>query len=123
MKLSLTIILFIGLCFSGRTQEKNTELLKSYTPHELDEIQQVSQEQYALLVYALDNGLYTTAYHPEKHSGLKKVSLDTDKKAPLFTDFHFKITETNQYFYWENRNKVVVIKSFWVLSHEKNSKL
>ena len=122
MKLLFSLALFFCFSLNGLAQDISSKLLHSYSQQELNIIEENNQNQYLLLEYALENAIYTASYDSEKHSGLHVIQLKTESESPSFTDFGVKITETNQYFYWESRDKVLVVKSFWVLNHEKTSR-
>tara|TARA_B110000046_G_scaffold150573_1_gene159025 strand:+ start:1039 stop:1413 length:375 start_codon:yes stop_codon:yes gene_type:complete len=122
MKLFLSLTLFLCFCFIGHAQDFPSKLLLSYSQQELDHLKQKDQEKFLLLAYAVEHAIYTGAFYASKHSGLDKIELETEVSNPSFTDFGFKITDVNQYFYWESRDKVLVVKSFWVLENEQKNK-
>ncbi len=123
MKLIFSLTLFLCLCFRAFSQDKNSQLLLSYSQEELNLIEQADEHQFQLLNYAVDHAIYTSDYHKSKHSDLPLISLKESVNDPSFTDFGLKIKDQNQYFYWESEGKLLVVKSFWVLNHEKQAKL
>lgn len=119
MKYILTLSVFFCLQFlNAQKNQDQSELLKSYTIEELEEIKASSPENYNALIYALDNGIYFGNFNENKHEGL--LVLEGFDKQKNFTDYGLKIKDTNQYFYCLEINKVMVLKSFWVLNNEKS---
>ena len=109
--------MFSIFCFS---QNADKLLLDSYSVEELKIIKSTAPKKYDLLVYALEHATYLTDFNAEKHSQLNlKEFLEVSDK-PTFTDLHVKIEPFNQYFYAPTLNKIVVVKSEWVLSFEKS---
>lgn len=122
MKLFLSLTLFLCFCFNGYAQDFSSKLLLSYSQQELDHLKQKDQGQFLLLEYALEHAIYTSAFFAQKHSSLDNIELKTEISNPSFTDFGLKITDVNQYFYWKSRDKVLVVKSFWILESEQKNK-
>ena len=54
---------------------------------------------------------------------MANISLKSLLKEASFLDFNFKIENQNQYYYWKEQDKIIMVKSYWVLNHERNSKL
>ncbi len=113
-----TSLLFVSLCFSLLSFSQNVKetLVNSYTAEEIESIESNDPEKYEMLVYALDHATYLGQYNEEKHGSLQKI--DVSIENPRFTDLGVKIEKVNQYFYAPALNKVVVVKSEWVLSEE-----
>lgn len=115
---SLFFLLFFSLiCTAQKTDET---LLKSYSKEELSQLKNADPEKYEILVYALDHGTYVSEYNVEKHGQLKLKELPNIDKIPSFTDLNVKIESFNQYFYAPKLDKIVVVKSEWVLNFEKS---
>lgn len=74
-------------------------------------------DQYELLDYALDNGLYVANYDSSKGGNFETVSVDIEA-LPTFIELNLEITDRNQYFKIVGQEKLLVVKSTWVLNHE-----
>lgn len=121
MKYILTLsVLFCLQFLNAQKNPDHSELLKSYTIEELEEFKASNPENYYALIYALDNGMYLGIFDENKHASLP--ILEEFDKQKNFTDYGLKIKDTNQYFYCPGINKVMVLKSFWVLKNEKSCK-
>jgi len=119
MNFLLSVILIFCSCFHAFSQ---SALLDSYTQSELDELKQVNIADYELLSYAIENALEFGEYFDSKHSNLEHVNNDIPPETASFTDFRFKIKNQNQYYVWENQQKIIIVKSFWVLRNEQKIK-
>ena len=119
MNFLLSVILIFCSCFHAFSQ---SALLDSYTQSELDELKQVNIADYELLSYAIENALEFGEYFDSKHSNLEHVNNDIPPETASFTDFRFKIKNQNQYYVWENQQKIIIVKSFWVLRNEQKTK-
>lgn len=126
------ILLLILLAFSSKliySQNYNQELLKSYSKKELKEISKSNPNEIKLLNYAIDNACYVVekpVADKRKEKGDVqhitfpvydgKLNVDLDKIK--FTDLGFKIKDKNIYIILSDNNKMLVIKSKWVLQNE-----
>ena len=127
------IILLILLAFSSKSiycQNYNQELLKSYSKKELKDIIKNNPNEMELLNYAIDNACYVV----EKPVAGKKIKatghgrtitfpiydgkLNVDLDKIKFTDLGFKIKDENIYIILSDYNKMLVVKSKWVLQNE-----
>ena len=122
MKLLLSFTLFVCLCFQASSQEISNKLLLSYSPSELEQMNQNSPEKYQLLEYALEHGLTVEPYVESKHFELEKVSFKSKSLKPAFTDFGLKIKDKRQNFFWVEKNVVISISPFSALNHLKKMK-
>jgi hypothetical protein len=120
MKVLLPFLLLLFNCFYSLGQN---QLLRSYTQEELDFLKKNKVSDYEILAYAVDNGLEFGEYNEVKHSNLNHVSNEVSIKEASFLDFNFKIENQNQYYYWKEQDKIIMVKSYWVLNHERNRKL
>ena len=128
----LIILLFL-LTFSSQLtycQNFSAELLKSYSKNELKEIAKNTPKEIELLNYAINHACYIV----EKPTAEKTFKTNADGrifKLPIveienqqsldkikFTDLGFKIHDTNLYFLIKNSDKMLVVKSKWVLQNE-----
>jgi hypothetical protein len=116
---SLTLFVLFSLACNAQSSEL---LLNSYSNEELKEIKTNHPEKYDLLIYAIDHATYLAVFDEEKHGGLDLEELPEVNDLPLFTDLKVKIEDQNQYFYASKLKKIVVVKSQWVLNHEKTKK-
>jgi hypothetical protein len=119
-------IIILSVCFLlhvfAFSQETDSRLIKSYTQKEVMDFKTNKPEYYRMLVYALDNACYITSV-PEgkefKEDGI--VSIDP-KSNPSFIEIGTRIKNQNQYFLIKNTNKMLVVKSEWVLNNELTRK-
>lgn len=120
MKLLTTLgfLLFVGtVSFS---QEIDDRLLAKYTVTELNQMIEDSPKDYALLTYALDNAIYVAEGSNPKAAGLETIS--SPAAGATFIDLGLEIKEENQYFQISGQDKLLVVKSKWVLNHEMQKK-
>tara|TARA_R110002072_G_scaffold929_1_gene7448 strand:+ start:9498 stop:9860 length:363 start_codon:yes stop_codon:yes gene_type:complete len=114
-------IIIISLLFSsfGYSQEIDARLLKSYTSEELSELIISDNDKYKTLILAIESGVAIFDFPAEKS---KKVTKEITLPKGDFTylDLGLKIEESNQYFKIKNSNKMLIVKSFYVLKHELN---
>ena len=126
------IILLILLAFSSKSiycQNYNQELLKSYSKKELKDIIKNNPNEMELLNYAIDNACYVVEKPLADKRKTKgdvqhitfpiydgKLNVDLDKIK--FTDLGFKIKDENIYIILSDYNKMLVVKSKWVLQNE-----
>jgi len=120
MKYIYSLFFLFSFSFICTAQNIDQKLLKSYSKEELTKIKDTDPEKYDVLLYALDHGTYVSEYKEEKHSRLNLKQLPNVESLPSFTDLNLKIESFNQYFYAPKIDKIVVVKSFWVLNFEKS---
>lgn len=121
-KLSLLFLFFTCLGNGFFAQKIDQRLEKKYSKNDISYMLNNNFSHYNLLVYALDNACYTIDQPKGKDlSELIEISLDV--KSPLnFLDLGLELKDQNQYFTIKGTNKLLVVKSNWVLNHEINSK-
>ena len=123
MKKSIFLFLFFtffsNISFSQMVDQR---LEKKYSKKEINQIIQDDPRQYQFLVYALDNACYTI--DPPKGKDLSEFTeISLDLKSPLnFLYLGLEIKDQNQYFIIKGTNKLLVVKSNWVLNHELKTK-
>jgi LEA14-like dessication related protein len=120
MKLLLTLsitMLLSGLVYS---QDFDSRLLAKYSQSELTEMKSTSPDEYKLLVYALDHAIYIAENGNAKGNQLEQVTLPAGSYT--FLDLGLQIKDQNQYFLIAGENKMLVVKSKWVLNHEMEKK-
>ena len=115
-------IIFLSLLFCwpflSEAQQYSLELEKSYSKKEL---KQMTLEELSLLEYALSSALYTTALPDKNYSAFKSITVLPSIKK--FTDASLRIENQNQYFIITGTDKMLVVKSKYVLQNElKNFK-
>lgn len=122
MKNSIILCVYILLNVVAFSQEADSRLTKSYTQKEITDFKATKPEYYRMLVYALENACYITSV-PEgkefKEHGI--VSIDS-QSIPSFTEIGVRIKNQNQYFLIQNTDKMLVVKSEWVLNDELTRK-
>ena len=117
-KLIIVFSFFLLSVFCSFGQSFKKELLKSYTK---DEISAISKDDLSVLDYALENAVYFAELPKEKKLDFPEIE---GRGGSLnFTDYSLKIKNENQYFRIKNSDKLLVIKSMYVLKNElQNSK-
>jgi hypothetical protein len=114
--LLLLLILFFNNNLSAQDYKK--ELLKSYTTQELNGF---TKSKITILEYALENSCYFTPLPEGKTMDFPEI--EVKKQVANFTDFGLKIEDFTQYFIVKNQNKLLVVKSSYILDLEiKNKK-
>lgn len=120
MKLLTILCISILSIFGLNAQEFDSRLLDKFSETEIYEMQQNDSESYAILTYALDNALYYLDVPSDKEVNFKTIRIA--KESLNFVDLGLEIEDQNQYFLVEGKNKILVVKSRWVLGHEMNVK-
>lgn len=116
MKL-LTILCILLLSIVGlNAQELDKRLLEKYSEAQIHSMQQNDPEAYSILVYALDHAIYYLDVPADKEVNFTRISVADEDLD--FLAMGLEIKEQNQYFLVEGKNKVLVVKSRWVLGHE-----
>jgi len=114
--LLLLLILFFNNNLSAQDYKK--ELLKSYTTQELIGF---PKSKITILEYALENSCYFTPLPEGKTMDFPEI--EVKNQAVKFTDLGLKIEDFTQYFIVKNQNKLLVVKSSYILDLEiKNKK-
>jgi len=117
-------ILSLALVMNSQafSQEIDSRLSKKYTQQELLNMKENSPSEYNFLVYALDNACYVTDLPTGKEDALDgSISVDLSKEF-TFLDLDLQIKNSNQYLKINGTNKMLVVKSEWVLNNELNTK-
>jgi len=120
MKLITTLSFSILFWSIGISQQIDSRLLQRYTEIQLSNIQLENPEEYALLNYALDNAVYFSDLPKEKSKDLQEISLPNAE--PTFINLGLDLKDKNQYFIVREQNKLLVVKSRWVLNEEMKKK-
>lgn len=121
-KLILPFLFFTFFSNISFSQMVDQRLEKKYSKKEINQMIKDDSGQYQFLVYALDNACYTIDQPKGKDlSEFTEISLDV--KSPLnFLDLGLEIKDQNQYFIIKGTNKLLVVKSNWVINHELKTK-
>jgi hypothetical protein len=93
------------------------DLEKSYSKSEL---KKMNSDDLILLDYALTNGVYVTALPSKESSEIKELNVTSEIKK--FTDIGLRIENQNQYFNIVGTDKMLVVKSKYVLQNELKNK-
>jgi hypothetical protein len=109
----------LGSAFS---QEIDQRLVKRYTTEELSLMRKNEPKKYEMYVYALDHGCYIADLPMGKESELSGT-VNVDMTKPLnYIDLGLEIKGSNQYFRIAGTEKMLVLKSEWVLNNELQTK-
>ena len=117
--LLVTIVLLFGTTVFA--QSLDVRLEKKYGKASLEEMIAKNPKRYNMLVYALDNACYLTAKPSGKDLSLPTITCNSNQKLN-FIDLGLDITNQNQYFLVEGTDKMLVVKSEWVLMNEITTK-
>lgn len=104
--------------FAVFSQKYNVDLEKSYSKSEL---KKMSSDDLILLDYALTNGIYVTALPSKESSEIKELNVTSEIKK--FTDIGLRIENQNQYFNIVGTDKMLVVKSKYVLQNELKTRI
>ncbi len=104
------------------SQDFDKRLEKTYTTSQLKTMQKENPAQFNMLNYALDNALYVIDMPKEKMSEIQKTITYDSKKKATFIELGLTIQKENQYFKINGSEKVLVVKSEWMLLNELNSR-
>lgn len=119
-KISLFLFLTISglaICQDGR----DAQLLKAYSQLELSELKLNSPDKYELLYLGLDNALEILDMPKEKKSKMNgEISLPSGDYT--FASLGLKIGESNQYYQISGTDKMLLVKSFFILKNFSDAK-
>jgi hypothetical protein len=119
--LFLAVSLFISsYSFSQKVDET---LSKKYSSEEMKTLKKVDSKKYELINFSLQNACYVIDSPVGKDvSGFNVISIP-DLNKLNFQDLGLSIIENqNQYFLIQGTNKLLVVKSTWVLNYEISKK-
>ena len=121
------MMLFSVICFlfisygAVHAQQVDERLLTKYSQSDLTSMIENNPDEYKMLAYALDNAIYVAPYSNIKGHTLETIVVDSEA-LPTFADLQLDIKPENQYFKIQGEEKILVIKSTWVLNHEMTKK-
>lgn len=98
-------------------QNYDSRLLKKFSQSELTAMEQNDPKSLHRYEYALDHAIYVTDLPQGKDAELPSIALQGDNQN--FADLGLDIINTNQYFKIEGTDKMLVVKSIWVLDNEQ----
>lgn len=104
------------------SQSADTRLSKVYSSEELTQLQNENPAKIKMLTYALDHACYFSEIPEGKKIDLPSIELTNSTTVPCFAELGLKIEEQNQYFRVSGSNKMLVVKSEWVLNYELEKK-
>ena len=119
--ISITSFCLVLMCTNSLFAQKQTaqekELLKVYAKSELSELKK-DGDKYAVLCYAIDHAIYMIDAPKDKDvSAFPEIVINKDE-LPTFTDLTIKISDRSQYFRVAGQNKLLIVKSMYVLQLE-----
>lgn len=117
MKLLLPLCLTLLLAGNVFSQDIDSRLLERYSSTELSALQSSNPARIALMTYALDNALYITDVPSGKEINAETITVNSES-LPTYIELGLEIKNENQYFMIAGQNKMLVMKSEWVLNHE-----
>ncbi len=121
MKLLLVSLFVSAFALSSEAQSYDSRLAKLYSAEELNALSSENPEKIFVLNYALDHALNIVDLPKGKEAKLNgEIAYDLTTTPDLSTT-GLKISESNQYYKITGTNKVLMVKSFFVLSQEMNS--
>jgi hypothetical protein len=122
MKQILLFAIFLALSQSGIAQEIDVRLTKRYSKTELADMKQNDPAKLTMLNYALDHACYIIEVPKGKESELNgAIDMNTSETID-FIALGLDIQKTNQYLRIKGTDKVLVVKSEWVLMNEMQNK-
>lgn len=97
-------------------QNYDSRLLKKFSNDELAAMEQNDPKSLNRYEYALDHAMYVTDIPSGKSADLQVITLNGEGQT--FADLGLDIINSNQYFKIEGTDKMLVVKSIWVLDNE-----
>jgi len=108
------------MAFGAAAQDFDARLLEKFKQSELQDLKANAPEKLKCLTYALDHGMYIAESGNTKGASLQEIAAPQDGQTYL--DLGLEISDVNQYFQIAGENKILVVKSFWVLNNELETK-
>ncbi len=118
--MKLLAVLSFTLLFGSASmaQQVDERLLSSYSQVELNEMISTNPERYQLLVSSIGNATAVMDFPKGKDAKIQQeISLPSGDYTYL--DLKLKISESNQYYKITGSDKVLMVKSFFVLENER----
>jgi hypothetical protein len=117
MKKTLLLVAFVIASLNASAQQVDSRLSKYFSTAEIEQF--AKKENYLnVLSYAIDNGLYVIDLPKGKEIGVFK-SIKYDEKSPMnFLELGLRIDSDTQVFKIEGTERVLLLKSEWMLNYE-----
>ena len=116
MRIITTVSFIVFFMSLGLTQEIDQRLLEKYSQIELEDMK---PKHLAMLNYALDNACYISNLPEGKSVTLETIAVE-NLELINFINLGLDIEAQNQYYKISGQEKMLVVKSEWVLNHEMN---
>ncbi|XOV67063.1 MAG: hypothetical protein ACFHU9_15670 [Fluviicola sp.] len=100
-------------------QNYDQRLLSSYDATTLNDLEINDPHKLELITYALDNGMY---FADNSGKGLQMAEIELTESVNSYVDLGLTIKDQNQYFRIKGEDRMLVVKSFWVLNNELENK-
>lgn len=117
MKFSMCILIMLLSMNQGFSQKAEKALSGSYSSEEIASIKKQDPSKIDVLMYGLKHATYLIDFPKGK-----EVQIDQEFTLPdgkyTYVDLGLKILDVNQYFKISGTDKVLVVKSMWVLNNE-----
>lgn len=120
MKLVNTCVLLLFLSFGASAQDFDARLLEKFKQSELQDLKTNAPDKLRLMTYALDHGMYIAESGNTKGASLPEIA--APQEGQTYLDLGLEISDVNQYFQIAGENRILVVKSFWVLNNELETK-
>lgn len=105
------------------SQKVDETLSKNYSSEEMKTLKKVDSKKYELINFSLQNACYVIDNPAGKNTLEFQVISVPNLNKLNFQDLGLSIIEDqNQYFRIEGTNKLLVVKSTWVLNYEMSKK-
>lgn len=122
MRFFTIAIFLIGLNSISLAQNKQEQLAQLYTQDELTNLKTNDPKEFRLISYALENGCYVAKAPQGKSEGFTKSINWSQPSEPKFFDlkktYNVNLENFNQYIRINGSDKMVVVKSRFVLENE-----
>jgi hypothetical protein len=119
---SLYLLLTLSCFGTLVAQSIDNRLLNRYSETELVVLKNENPEKFAMLVYALDHAYYITARPSGKMEGIEQERALVIGNDSNFISLGLDILSRNQYIPLSGTDKMLVVKSEWVLMNELKTK-
>lgn len=123
MKHFLILTISLLTCGYSISQKVDETLSKKYSSEEMKTLKKVDSKKYELINFSLQNACYVIDNPSGKNTVEFQVISVPNMNKLNFQDLGLSIIEDqNQYFRIEGTNKLLVVKSTWVLNYEMSKK-
>lgn len=120
-KIILTLTIALASAY-GYSQQTDSRLLAVYSESELKQIKETDQEHYKVLVYGLENAVYTSPFPKDK--GMDNIpTIKLPKGDYTFASLGLRLEDETQYFKIEGSNLMLIVKAKQILKYELQQNL